>query len=656
MKTTTDTAVVLLIALASIVGRVQAEPSHAAGTLANPGFEGQPMKSVYFFAGQWRFPGPGFYDGPVPGVRLAPASNNCLYTIFPVDGASHLGWSENRQKQEHAVNLMLATGINVVNMSYWGPRNADRWAFWAPMQTAAGAHDELFDAAVGRPVLIAPYIESGAATVGHTQIGCHGDVGPVGESVGYSFLDTFPGTHDDPAPELVEQIVDLIGRYLLKPANPAWRGKWAQMYDRNGKARYVVSLIHVGSNQASVSDETFAKGFGWVADRVHRETGVRVGFTLDALPPEHNARFKPSPARTGRWLARQPSVLAIQPFIPEVHTRRCPPAEGCDAVSGSGSLDQMLAWKKEFISGWVSTGVPVILDVSPGRDARRVFPDPREPRYGNNVAWRDEQMQFLSLGVRGITGNTWNGYTEGFAIVPSCVFSHSDAPPGLPLCGPPPVGESDATYRWFRQLVAPGGSSARLPTNLAGASPPGSYSDAVTLTFTLTEALTAAPVAGRKVHFRVGKQVRTGTTDEAGVATARITLDRPPGVVPLVTSFDGDVEYLSIETHNSLLVSKEQTLIRWFGDVGPAIASVVTLGAVLTDDDAKPIRKRAVSFVVGSGPLARKCAGVTGADGVARCRVDISKLPRRQTIYMGFAGDEYYEPAAAKKEVILHDT
>ncbi len=442
-----------LLLLASIVGQA---PANTPGTLANPGFEGQPMKSVYFFAGQWRFPGPGFYDGPAPGVRLAPASNNCLYTIFPIDGATHLGWSETRQKREQALSMMLATGSNVVNMSYWGPRHTDRWAFWAPMQSATGAHDELFDAAVGRPLLIAPYIESGDATVGKTQTGCHGDVGPMGESAGYSFLDTFPGTHDEPAPLLVEQVVDLIERYLLKPANPAWPKKWAQMYDRHGKPRYVVSLIHVGSNQRGVNDETFAKGFSWVAERVYRETGVRVGFTLDALPPEHRARFKPTPARTGRWLARQPSVLAIQPFTPEVHTRRCVPADDCDAVSGSRALKEMLAWKRRYIGGWVNTGIPVILDVSPGRDARHVFPDHREPRYGNNTLWRDGQAQLLSLGVRGITANTWNGYTEGFAIVPSCVFAHGEAPPGLPLCGPPPIDDSDETYLWFKQLALPG--------------------------------------------------------------------------------------------------------------------------------------------------------------------------------------------------------
>ena len=646
------------ILLAAIVAQAQAAPAPTAGTLANPGFAGQPMKSVYFFAGQWRFPGPGFYDGPIPGVRLSPASNDCLYTIFPIDGGSHLGWSESREKRERAVNLMLATGVNVVNMSYWGSRATDRWAFWAPMQTAAGAHDELFDAAVGKPVLIVPYIESAAATLGHTQTGCHGDVGPAGESAGYQFADTFPGTHDDPAPQLVEQIVDLVTRYLLKPANPAWPAKWAQMYDRSGEPRYVVSLIHVGSNQPGVSDELFAKGFGWVAERVYRRTAVRVGFTLDALPPEHAASFKPSPARTGRWLARQPAVLAIQAFTPEVHTRQCPPADGCDAASGSASLEAMVDWKRRFISDWVSTGIPVILDVSPGRDARRVFPDPREPRYGNNATWRDSQTDMLALGVRGITGNAWNGYTEGFAIVPSCVFSHSDAPPGLPLCGPPPIDQSDATYLWFRQLVAPGGRPARQPTNLAGEDSAGRYTDPVTLTVTLTEALTSAPLAGRQVHFRTGHQEALATTDATGVAKTSIRIYQQPGVVPLLVSFAGDADYLSVETQSSIVVKRERTAIRWIGDVGPAAAQarVVTLGAVLSDDDAEPVRQRKVVFVVGSGSDARKCTGVTGHDGTARCRIDVTKLPRRQTVYMGFAGDAYYESAAAKREVIFDET
>jgi hypothetical protein len=630
---------------------------HTPGTLANPGFEGQPMKSVYFFAGQWRFPGPAFYDGPVPGVRLSPASNDCLYTIFPVDGARHLGWSESSEKREYVVNLMLAAGVNVVNMSYWGPPNTDRWAFWAPMQTAAGAHNELFDATVGKPVLIAPYIENGIATLGQTQTGCHGDIGPGGESAGYNFLDVFPGTSDDPAPQLVEQIVDLVHRYLLEPENPAWPGKWAQMYDRSGKPRYVVSLIHVGSNQPGVTHETFAQGFAWVADRVYNETGVRVGFTLDALPPEHNARFKPSPAQTGRLLAQQPAVLAIQPFNPEVFTGRCLTGEDCDAVSGSIRLEELLTWKEQFVSSWVSTGIPVILDVSPGYDARIVFPG--TPRYGNNGPWRDGQASLLALDVRGITANTWNGYTEGYAIVPSCGRSpRGEGPPGLTPCDELSPGDgSDQAYLWFRALVPPGGSPARRPTTLAGTNQSSAvYSDTVTLTFTLMEALTGTPVTGRKVHFRLGKQLALGTTDGTGLAKAKITINQQPGAVPLVVSFDGDAEYLSREMQDSFLVAKEKTIVRWFADEDRSVVTrrTATMAALLVDDDAKPINNRAIAFTLGSGPASRKCSGVTRADGIARCQIDTSQLHGKQTVFIDFAGDAYYEPAAAKKVVVLN--
>src|SRR5687768_18114851 len=146
-----------------------AAPLHVPGTLANPGFEGQPMKSMFFFPGQWRgVVGEAFYAGPDPSAPpLAPATNAfCNYTVVPVDGWMNLGWSDNigGEKREHAVDLMLAAGVNVVNMSYWGPPNVDRWAFWAPMHSAPGANEELFDQAVGKPVLIAPYIEDGAST------------------------------------------------------------------------------------------------------------------------------------------------------------------------------------------------------------------------------------------------------------------------------------------------------------------------------------------------------------------------------------------------------------------------------------------------------------------------------------------------------------
>ena len=653
-----------------------ASASHAAsaprtpGTLANPGFEGQPIKSMFFFAGQWRgIVGEGFYAGPNPGAPpLAPATNAfCLYTVLPVDGWMNLGWSDNvgGEKREHAIDLMLAAGVNVVNMSYWGPPNVDRWAFWAPMHTAPRANEEVFDQAVGRPVLIAPYIEDGASTHDSQQRGCHGDAGPIGQSPAYRFADTFPGTAAAPAPALVEQIVDLIDRFLLHPRNKVWPEKWAQMYDRDGKPRYVVSLIHVASNHVGVTDETFAKGFGWVADRVFALRGVRVGFTLDALPPEHGASFKPSPKKTGPLLAKQRAVLAIQPFIPEVFrglaTGLCrDPGSNCDARDGSPQLAELIAWKRDYISAWVNTGIPVILDVSSGYDAHRVFGEDNPPRYGNNEPWRFGQEQMLnSLGVRGITGNAWNGYTEALAFVPSCTAG----PPGLPFCGTDAVfTEGRKAFDWFRRLTPAGGTGARLPVRLTLTSPVTAvYSDPATFqlqlaSLDLDQALFSHPpvrtaVGSRVVRLRVGKEQLQLTTDASGMATAALMIEQRPGDVPVsvAAQFDGDGEYLPIEApRSSLRVVKESTSVRWFDDVGTSGRHHRVLAARLLDDDGHAVRKRTVVFTATSKSGTEKCLGVTDAVGIARCKVS-THASGGETVSMFFAGDAYYEPATGSR-------
>jgi hypothetical protein len=183
----------------------------------------------------------------------------------------------------------------------------------------------------------------------------------------------------------------------------------------------------------------------------------------------------------------------------------------------------------------------------------------------------------------------------------------------------------------------------------------GVYSDTVTLTFTLMEALTGTPVTGRRVHFRLGEQPALGTTDGTGLVKVSITINQRPGAVPLVVSFDGDAEYLSIQKQGFFLVAKEKTTVRWVAAADRAVVTgrTVTVAALLVDDDAQPINKRTIVFTLGSAPDARKCSGVTRADGVARCQIDTSQLRGKQTVFMEFAGDAYYEPAA-KKSVVLN--
>jgi hypothetical protein len=280
------------------------------GRLANSGFEDHHLKAVYFFAGSWKSGADKFWADQA--YEFPTARNDQTYTVFPEDNR-HLFWSVSPvdpANRVFALEEILSAGTNVVVMSYWGARGSDRWASSAPMQTSTKAHDELFDAALNFPLVIMPAIESASGTVD-------------GASHSYVFSDDFPGTPGNPAPALVEQLVDLIDRYLLHPRNPAWPAKWAQMFDSAGSPRHAVNILHVASRHlAADADAAFAAGFDAVANVVLQRTGIAIGFTLDILPSTHtftigdwqgwvpwfeprsNVRVKPGTPITQTWANR----------------------------------------------------------------------------------------------------------------------------------------------------------------------------------------------------------------------------------------------------------------------------------------------------------------------------------------------------------------
>src|SRR5580765_6212642 len=160
-----------------------------AGRLANKGFEGKRIHTTLFFSGQAR-------DGSVRYGWQQVGANLNLYTLHPLD-EKHLNWSVNRANRDFALGKMIDAGINVVTMSSWGeaflaPKVG--WVPWAPMQTSPESHDELFEAAVGKNLLIMPLIESRAD---------------------WAFRDSFPRWTDGKVcPGLVSQINELIQRYV----------------------------------------------------------------------------------------------------------------------------------------------------------------------------------------------------------------------------------------------------------------------------------------------------------------------------------------------------------------------------------------------------------------------------------------------------------
>ena len=353
------------------------------GRLASPGFHNQKIKTTLFFPGQAR-DGIQYYE-----CDTVPEISN--YTVHPID-PRHLLWSANQTNPDFALGKMEAAGLNSISMSSWGEDFlpcTSGWSISAPMQSAPGSHDELFEAAANHDLVIIPFIES------------RGD---------WTLRDEFPTTIEgDVSPGAVSQIVNLIERYLQNPQHPEWASRWALVWDQYHQSRYAVTLIHASSNRlTSTAHASYAQGFDLIADEVFNQTGVRIGFFIDPLPPNSNAPgiFKPIPESTGPELLNTDSILGIQSFIPEIWH------------PGAPSEAQLIAYKDNYSQRWSQTGLPFLMDVSPGYDAHIIWQNAIV--YGFSLTWQISLTQMVvDFGADGLVYNSWNGYTEGMAAVPT---------------------------------------------------------------------------------------------------------------------------------------------------------------------------------------------------------------------------------------------
>jgi hypothetical protein len=120
--------------------------------------------------------------------------------------------------------------------------------------------------------------------------------------------------------------------------------------------------------------------------------------------------YHPTAWEAGPHLRGQASLLAIQGFIPEI------------SLSAERAEWERRDVKKQYLSDWMAQGIPVLMDLSAGYDGHLVFPPPPHGRagiYGNNGWWQREMLALRPDRFAGVAFNTWNGYTEGYAAVPT---------------------------------------------------------------------------------------------------------------------------------------------------------------------------------------------------------------------------------------------
>jgi hypothetical protein len=208
------------------------------------------------------------------------------------------------------------------------------------------------------------------------------------------------------------------------------------------------------------------------------------------------------------------------------------------------------------------------------------------------------------------------------------------------------------------------------PTTLTVHAATGDYSDATTVSGTLTHTLTGAPIAGEPLTLTLNSNetCTTGLTDATGTASCSITPGEFAATYPLTGSFFGDnnqpLRLMPSSGSSNFVVTLEETTLTYTGPTIAQNGQPLTLSGVLTsegtndnDNDAglaAPIAGRTVVFQLGPAASAQTCIGITGPDGTASCTIaSVNQAPGPIPVTDIFPGDPYYQAASAASTVNL---
>ncbi len=340
------------------------------GEIANDLYEDQNVKTTLFFAGP-------------PNPNSIP-----LYTRHPQNPSS-LDWSSDTDI-DFSLSQIRNAGINTMKISYWGHQGeTDAWSpsllfsqqdwnnpsvLLSEMEIIAKA-DHFFSKSQDNQLLFAPLLEVSGV---------------------FPFYSEFPGN-----------LSNIVSRIDWLVSNFAHHSNWLRIYDQNGQERiaiFLIETIHLGTIDPAV----FAQGFMSVASQIETLTGEKIGFIIDPTPlPPYGSTEGPVPA----ILENLDCILAVNPFnIVSQGVIQNPTS----AITESQRLD----YAESVVSLWSNSSIPFITPFLPGYDANLVFPT--SDIYGFSDTWLNSQKtRLFQYPNQGVSFDCWNGYTEGYAIVPT---------------------------------------------------------------------------------------------------------------------------------------------------------------------------------------------------------------------------------------------
>ncbi len=258
----------------------------------------------------------------------------------------------------------------------------------------------------------------------------------------------------------------------------------------------------------------------------------------------------------------------------------------------------------------------------------------------------------------GSTAQTCNG-TTGTTGAVSCVINVTNQPQG-----PIPVTDAFAGDTYYQAASA--GATVNLPegTKLTVTPVTGTYGLPTTVSGTLVNTYTNAPVPNEPVTFTFnGTQTCTAVTNASGVASCSITPTSVPGTYPLTASFGGDTTItpvlLTSSGSGTFVEAKDPPKLTYTGSTTTTSGQSPNLSATLVSDTGAPIPGQTVTFTVGTGKSAQSCSATTNAAGVATCHICMyNQMASPLPVTVTYGGNAYYvsESTSATVTVVTPTT
>ncbi|MGD0747496.1 MAG: hypothetical protein ABSB68_06760 [Acidimicrobiales bacterium] len=267
----------------------------------------------------------------------------------------------------------------------------------------------------------------------------------------------------------------------------------------------------------------------------------------------------------------------------------------------------------------------------------------------------------VGLGGRTVTFTLGSGSTvqtcsavSAASGAASCVVTVANQPQG-----PIPVADTFTSDGYYQSASA--SSTVNLPegTSLTVTPGTGTYNGSTTVSATLINTYTNAPVPGQSVTLTVnGTQTCSGTTNASGVATCSVTPNEPSGTYSLSGSFGGNTTttpvLLSSSGSSTFTESKAPTTLTYTGSTSTTSGQSPSLSATLTTTGGTPLPGQTVTFTVGTGSSAQRCTATTNSAGHASCSIcmynqSASPLP----VTVTYGGNSYYGSTTTSQSVTV---